>query len=181
MLQRFASSAAVLLMVIAQITGAIAQESNSHLVIFIPSTSEKGATVEVKNGDGKLLRAFKWYAGLPFYKDLILPTDTYKIIIPGPISSITLSTDEKIPTFFQVKKYSGERGEQGVQITSWRGQPSVAIETAISDFKKVGAEEYLQPTQFGHVGNVLLIGTEPPWPGPFGPDPEPKPETPQIK
>jgi hypothetical protein len=150
-----------------------AQQKAGNLIFFSPIIAEKDTNVIVKNEYNKEINSFKWHEGLPLLKSFSVDSGEYRIKIPGPVSSITITANDKGQTFLQVAPYDGMKGEQGVQITVWLGAPNAAIEKAISEFKKLGVDSDFEPTPLRDVGKVLYFNTEPPWPGPFGPTPNP--------
>ena len=144
------------------------QSSQSTLILFVASEPTEPTDLLVKDTNGKLLDQFKWIKGLPAYREFVLPPKEYTIIIPGPIRSIRVGTSGDTQTFVQYA-FTTENGEQGVQITSWRGKPSATITKAVSELRDAKAD--LEPVKldWAPTTSEILLSTDPPWPNPFDP------------
>lgn len=182
MFSNWAIRLAATVWVVAQMT-AKAQDLDTRLVFFSEIPFQSNSSVVITNFDGKILDGTKWFAGVPYYRELILPLGTYTIQLNTPVSTFLVGTSEKSTTFFQVSEYSGENVERGIQVTIWQGKPNSAIKKTVAEVTSSNLKSYLEPIRLGRVGNGLVFNTEPPWSGPFGPKspppPPPTPSTPQ--
>ena len=170
---------AVVSLLVALLPPPIASAQESRLTLFVKGESSfpvKEMTFVVTDINGKILDKYDWSTSKPLYREFILPTANYKINIPGPISAIDIGTASGVSTFLVLAPYSTEAGEKGVQITSWRGQPSDTVENAIRELKTYDPKA-LSPVRLNVVGNASLrFSTDPPWPNPFEkPSPTPTP------
>jgi hypothetical protein len=87
---------------------AVAQNVQSHLIVFIADDASKTSGFFVKNSKGMELSKSEivWREGLPLYRNFILPTAKYTIGIPGPISAIEVATTSEYNTFLQLNSYT---------------------------------------------------------------------------
>jgi hypothetical protein len=154
---------------------ATAQNSISSLVVFVSVDSPENRAVAVSNLGGKVLDTSEWLKGHPFYREFLLPAKEYKIAVPGPISSVAVTTTSDASTFLEFSPITTENGEKGVEIRSWHGKPSLAIDKAVAGFKAQGADKTIEPSKLD-VGSdsKISFSTDPPWPTPFDPPPDPK-------
>jgi hypothetical protein len=178
---RFRASAAVGCFAFVQaVVPSWAQDSQSKLGVFIGVAFPESKNLLVKDSNGKLLDKFKWTKGLPTYVEFFLPAKRYNIDIPGPIKSIEVETSSDVQTFVQYVPITTERGEHGVQITSWRGEPNSTIAKAILELKDAKAGPALVKWDPESNGKTIFFSTDPPWPNPFEkPNPPPNPPPPK--
>src|SRR5580698_7477777 len=100
--RRFFLRAAVTAALLLQSSLTDAQQKTGNLILFSPLIAEKDTTVVVKNEFDKEIDSFKWHEGLPLLKSFSVDSGEYRIKIPGPVSSITITASDKGQTFLQV-------------------------------------------------------------------------------
>jgi hypothetical protein len=156
---------------------ALAQAADSKLGILFGTSPPESKSLLIKDASGQLLDKFQWAKGLPAYVEFFLPAQRYNINTPGPIRSIEIETSSDAQTFLQYLPVTLEGGRQGVQITSWRGEPGPTITKAISELREARIGLVVVKWDLPSNGKTILFSTDPPWPNPFG-NPRPPPPPP---
>jgi hypothetical protein len=164
---------AFIVLEVGSIMPTVSEDSQSSLVLFVASEPSDSKVLLVKDPNGKVVDHFEWLKGLPAYREFILPPKNYRLIFPGPIKSIDVGTSSGVTTFVQYA-FTTENGAQGVQITSWRGEPNATITKAISELRGFKADLEAVRLALGPEGTEIILSTDPPWPNPFDPPPSPK-------
>ncbi len=108
------------------------------LAVYWGSDLSKERLITIADDKGPIVR-FDWsMKSSPFFTTLALPAHDYTIHLPGPIGSVQLQTTKNTTTFLQVDQYTTDKGDVGVQITSWVGTPNEKILDAIRNLKESG-------------------------------------------
>lgn len=101
-----------------------------------------------------------------FYWNLIVDPKEYKIDIPGPIRSVTITTTQGQSTYLRISPYRAEGGISGIQITSWTGPAGKAVEDTIDYLAKGGFKEDILPANLAIKGEAIRFYPDAPWPIP---------------
>ena len=147
-----------------------------NITVVWDSDLSSGRLITLAIEKQKIIGKFDWLKKKgPFFASLALPEGDYTIHLPGDVASIRTPVVNKSITFLQVAQYKTEKGDIGIQMTTWAGAPNQAVEEAIKSLTQSGDIGALEPIKLKQIGSSFYFNTEPPWEIPPRPPKPPKP------
>src|ERR1700677_2512061 len=106
------------------------EKMSSNLIFLVDKSLSKDKTFVIKSD--KYAVEKPWFKeDADFYYNIIVAQKQYKINIPGPISSVTITTTSDHPTYLRLSPYRVDGALSGVQVTSWSGRPDAEVEKTV--------------------------------------------------